>query len=74
MSGHTPEDPVIARSEQLRLRLAGMKELVQGFASHLMDEIQTLEDEVGAHADPGAKEGRGDDGPGASGAAPGARP
>lgn len=63
MSGHTPGDPVIVRSEQLRQRLAGMKQLVQGFASNLMEEIQVLEDEVESHLGSGAQEGPGDDDP-----------
>lgn len=59
MSGHTPGDPVIARSEQLRARLEGMRTLVEVFSTQLLDEIKELRTEVEQHT-----EGADDDGPG----------
>lgn len=45
-SGSTPREPAIARSEQLRERLAGMRVMVEGFSSELLAEIQMLRDEM----------------------------
>lgn len=62
MSGHTPGDPVIARSQQLRERMAGLKEMVGVFAEQLNTEVRLLDQEIEAHIR--AQEGPGDDDPG----------